>query len=1619
MKLYSPQELAQWVNRSNVGPFKVANDAYPGSLAEWTRITNNRDKFVSEAQDGSWPYRWTCPGSGTSPVLKTGSTVTGDHPQKPKIAELQDTALYGLVKNDATAKNLVKQELLWISRQTRNNFWNTSIWPRGTFDDVHPIFELAITMTQMIHAYDYVEESFNSTEQTEMTNWFGGFADLVTFEVNQDLSGRWVNRSVDLPIEQLVHKGTETNTIAVHKGGLNGTKVISAWSCHPTHVYYNNRRGHMIAYAAIYGAKYNVKAYLDAAKQYVKETLVVFITPDGEFSELERSDTGLISRGINYVQNTITSCLQVADAFARIGDFSVFNMKTKHGLGRTVSTTVDKSILFMMQSFGKYITGEIKLYATEGTNGDPNYLMDLRHTNWNGINHMSQFALGSMYYKDNALKDLYTNATSAGYFGVPSSGIGTNGQLWWYTGLCGLGSGNFLYALMESVNPYTTTTPNIPAAPSSVTINSATTTSFVVNWTTATFADSYELDVSTVSNFASFVTGYNDLQVTGTTQSVTGLSPSTTYYARVRAKNTSGTSGNSSTANITTQTPAPQIPSAPTGIVSSAITSSGFTATWGNVTNATSYRLDVATDSAFTAFVSGYNNLTVNGVSQAITGLTASTIYYSRVRASNATGTSGNSPTNTTTTSAVTTPPPTYSYKKEAETDFTIVTEAGTNAITPTADTNRSGGSDLKLYDIGDKISISFNVPVDHYIIKFKARCGNAVNNKVFQNSYRVTFNDVIRRVTLDESTIGPQEPGNGTQYYGTFVLDSLIARDGVNTITFEALSQWLALDVVEFYKVSENAKYTIDELIGIANIQGSTIISTPNDLFNVIRAQTTTAVLDEAQIQLQNQVSLTIEATFNKVRTTTQQPPSNAFVLTESSRVSADVYNASGTKVRELFAGVTYAAGTHTVTWDGLDDLGVSTPTGTYTVNVVSNNNIYTWLNVIGNTSTALTGANKWRSFQFAHSMACTSTYNYVDTGYEEGWSSQMKFLRTDIQKKIRIRETYQTSMAARHVATDGTNVYHAGHDCITASRSFVYATKCSDDSEVQFSSGVSRSTSWGRTFQWAIDSIDDATSYITGVAVQQTGSYLFVSRDAYTGGTIRTLNKTTGAFVTSTSVTGAKAVTVFNNDLWIISGNNIVKYTINSNGTLTSAGLTIPSVTTPTALAISQDGVTLAVVDRSDHTVKFFSTTTGVSNRATLGSGSYTTSPDVTNYKFYFTLQDGQQPFVAFEPDGSLWVGDCGNSRMMKYNTSNVFVDYIMYLPHNYNVAVDAKNPNRVFCGFQEFYVDYTKLTTNASAAWTYVKNWAATAPSAYTAGFTTNIFRSVTTFASGRTYAFLKNLTNNIPALFELTSTGLVATGLTLGVHANFHIDPNDYSIRLYEKAGSPMTITYKRRAFTSENTSGPQYASAVTLVTTTENEYDPIDHDLATMGRATTSGVLVGFHKTVDKNNKRFHLGGIVPGATSYKWRSARTAGYPFITTTFPNNGKFDDDGRLVDNTDPNNKGVEAAGAGGDVHVLANHIFWNYKGEFWHQSQTNYWNHVSDKGQFLGQFGDWKTQNFQNEAAAQVSGNTWTGGIVQVGNDIYIYHNDESIHAGVHLWKISNLSSIKEQTITITR
>ncbi|MGB3949169.1 MAG: T9SS type A sorting domain-containing protein [Bacteroidia bacterium] len=87
-----------------------------------------------------------------------------------------------------------------------------------------------------------------------------------------------------------------------------------------------------------------------------------------------------------------------------------------------------------------------------------------------------------------------------------------------------------------------------------------------------------------------------------------------------------------------------QAPPAPVATSATNYTCTSFNANWDPVSGGTAYFLDVSTDVNFSTFVSSYNNINVgNTLTFNVTGLTANTNYYYRVRVTDGTNTSLNS----------------------------------------------------------------------------------------------------------------------------------------------------------------------------------------------------------------------------------------------------------------------------------------------------------------------------------------------------------------------------------------------------------------------------------------------------------------------------------------------------------------------------------------------------------------------------------------------------------------------------------------------------------------------------------------------------------------------------------------------------------------------------------------------------------------------------------------------------------------------------------------------------------------------------------------------------------------------------------------------------------------
>jgi subtilisin family serine protease len=174
-----------------------------------------------------------------------------------------------------------------------------------------------------------------------------------------------------------------------------------------------------------------------------------------------------------------------------------------------------------------------------------------------------------------------------------------------------------------------------------------------LSWNASATATAYRVEVSANSAFTTPI--FLDRTVATTSTSVSGLAANTTYYWRVSASNAGGSSAVSAIWSFTTATPPPPPPppAAPT-LSSPANAATGVavpaTLSWTASSGAASYNVQVSTSSTFaTLFL---NRTGVTTTSTSVSGLAASTVYYWRVSATNAGGTSAYSAARSFTTAA-------------------------------------------------------------------------------------------------------------------------------------------------------------------------------------------------------------------------------------------------------------------------------------------------------------------------------------------------------------------------------------------------------------------------------------------------------------------------------------------------------------------------------------------------------------------------------------------------------------------------------------------------------------------------------------------------------------------------------------------------------------------------------------------------------------------------------------------------------------------------------------------------------------------------------------------------------------------------------------------------------
>lgn len=341
-----------------------------------------------------------------------------------------------------------------------------------------------------------------------------------------------------------------------------------------------------------------------------------------------------------------------------------------------------------------------------------------------------------------------------------------------------------------------------------------------------------------------------------TAATTTGLTPNTNYDFYIYAYNVSG----SCPVNYNVTSPLTgskqTCVTAPTANSVSSITTSGFTANWSSVTNATGYLVEVFTDSNLTNYVTGYPSIVSTVTSLAVTGLSYGSYYY-RISAIGAEDCSSpvsnvigpivltcatpSSVASTTTVTATTSSSISaeFTAASVAPTGYLVVRTTTNTQPNPVAGTTYTVGSNAIGYieyvntSAGSWTSSGLTANATYYYWAFSYINGNCTGGPVYSSS-AASFNENANQVntwtgTVSDSwnTAGNWSTSSVPTSTDNIVIDSNTANNtildtnytlavgqkltlsGTGTLTIDALSRLTIAGIADFGGKSVTIKST------------------------------------------------------------------------------------------------------------------------------------------------------------------------------------------------------------------------------------------------------------------------------------------------------------------------------------------------------------------------------------------------------------------------------------------------------------------------------------------------------------------------------------------------------------------------------------------------------------------------------------------------------------------------------------------------------------------------------------------------------------------------------------------------------------------------------------------
>jgi sugar lactone lactonase YvrE len=741
-------------------------------------------------------------------------------------------------------------------------------------------------------------------------------------------------------------------------------------------------------------------------------------------------------------------------------------------------------------------------------------------------------------------------------------------------------------------------------------------------------------------------------------------------------------------------------------------------------------------------------------------------------------------------------------------------------------------------------------------------------------------------------------------------------------------------------------------------------------------------------------------------------------FVLPRAATTSAGVYDAQQRLVRTLWSGERLGAGPHRRRLDVALAAGQQVLLIHHDVRAV-------WEGVIGNSSALFGGPQVHRAFHFPSGLALDGHRLYLATGYNEGQRGVQALDVRDPQRALRPFDSGDPFIGQSMLATDGQRVV-AAHTGGLSRGSFVLAYDVATGRRHPWPEGRPICLAWhqggtvchaGQDYRGVIDLHETPDDVPTGIALQRDGPLLAVARTRR--GEVALFDKHSGRRVGALRAAlqpGRTNQIAFapGGDLWVLTRDGALR--LSTRGALGEVKARVSGLAAPLALAVHPaDEDALWIADgASSQQLKRFDREGRLVARIGRAGGALDGDPRVSDDRLCFALTGArEQSALAVAADGSLWVVDTCNNRLLHLDADGRVRSRVAYLPASYAAAADANDATRVFANFMELRVDASSPLK--PGAWTLERNWLPGLPAELRDGETGNWaypgFRSVTTIG-GRTLAQVGS--GGREAVVELPAHGPLRILRRLAAPL-----PGATRKVLYENGDlgwallGAGTQTLLRQRFLGFDARGearwaeaPERIASVPMRPGSPHDRGAFSGLVGPRFPVTASGRVILFDPSVT-GNEGFHLGAVEVGADDWLWMASPSA---------PLDGRGSFQTREADRKlRAADRGIQYGG--NVVMALERQIVFGFHGEFYTDQtngkvgQANQFMHFHDSGLFIQQFGLPSTRA-TIDAEPGVSGNAFSPTLVRAGDRLYLHHNDESTHGGVHRWRIDGWQSIGE-------